>query len=135
MATCELCGSEAVVRVRFRQNAGVLIRRVVRRVDGELCGHCAHETYVRMKTVNLTLGWAGVISMFVAPYYLLANWRQFRRIRHVVPRFDATQRRRLRKEAALDALVDMLGVFVGNTRARKVTKAIEARSQGPKQYM
>jgi hypothetical protein len=126
---CAVCGVEAETRrVRFRQNAGVLIRRIVRRVEGDLCGRCAQETYVRMNTVNWMVGWAGVISLFVGPYYLVSNWRQFRRVRALAPPLPVEERKQLKRAATGAALEDILGLF-GGSRGRGAAKALVERAE------
>lgn len=123
--SCASCGAEGPTQmVRLRQNIGVLFRRQVRRVEGALCGRCIHETALRMNTANL-LGMAGLISLFVAPYFLISNWRQARRARALAPPLDAGERKRIRREAAIDAVAEMAVIF-GGERGRAQSERIKA---------
>lgn len=123
--SCASCGADGPTQtVLLRQNLGVLFRRQVRRVEGALCGRCIHETALRMNTANL-LGMLGLISLFVAPYFLIANFRQARRARALAPKLDGEERKRIRREAAIDAAGDMLAIL-GGERGRDGAERLKA---------
>jgi hypothetical protein len=71
---CEACGAEAETRhVTFYQNIGALVIRFSNTVDGHLCKSCIHGYFWSMTTVNLLLGWWGVISFLLNPFFILNN--------------------------------------------------------------
>lgn len=71
---CVSCGREATTRhVVFRRTIGVLVFPFFRTVDGNLCKSCIREYFWTYTITNLTLGWWGVFSIFVAPFFILNN--------------------------------------------------------------
>src|ERR1051325_10434090 len=71
---CECCGIEAPVRhVEFRQNIGAFFVRFGKSVRGNLCKPCVHSHFWTMTLTNLTLGWWGLISVFLAPIFSIMN--------------------------------------------------------------
>ncbi len=76
--TCQQCGADAPTReVSLHQNIGLLIFRLSESTEGHLCRRCISETVRRYTFVNLTLGWWGLISFFVTPFFLLFNLIQY----------------------------------------------------------
>jgi hypothetical protein len=76
--TCRACGVEAPTRyVVFYQNIGMLIVRTHRSVEGHLCKACIHRFFWELTTITLFLGWWGLISFFVTPFFLLNNLRYY----------------------------------------------------------
>lgn len=71
---CQLCGIAAETRyVAFYQNIGALIMRFHKSLKGELCKKCIHQQFWMFTLVNVTLGWWGVISLIVTPFFILNN--------------------------------------------------------------
>src|SRR5579872_6270417 len=71
---CQACGIEAKTkRVEFYQNIGALVIRFNKSIKGNLCKSCIHKYFWRFTLINLTVGWLGVISMVVAPIYVINN--------------------------------------------------------------
>ncbi len=71
---CQLCGNAAATKyVEFYQNIGVLIMRFHKSLKGELCKTCIHEQFWLFTLVNVTLGWWGVISLIVTPFFIINN--------------------------------------------------------------
>jgi len=71
---CQLCLVEAPTRrITFFQNIGALVMRFHRSVDAELCKSCIHRHFWKMSGITFFLGWWGVISMIVTPFFLLNN--------------------------------------------------------------
>ena len=71
---CQACGVEAPTKqVEFRQNIGALILRFHRKIKGELCKSCVHKNFWKMTLVTLTVGWLGMISLVVAPIFIIMN--------------------------------------------------------------
>jgi hypothetical protein len=71
---CEVCGVEAETRhVTFYQNIGALVVRFPSTVEGNLCKSCIHSHFWSMTTVSLLLGWWGVISFLLNPFFILNN--------------------------------------------------------------
>jgi hypothetical protein len=75
---CQKCGCEAPTRhVSFHQNIGLLVMRLYNGTEGNLCKPCIHKTFWTYTAVNLTVGWLGVISLFLAPVFTIMNTVQY----------------------------------------------------------
>jgi len=75
---CQACGIEAPVKhVHFYQNIGALVMRFTREVDGNLCKRCIHSNFWSMTLINLTVGWLGMISLVLAPTFIIINIFQY----------------------------------------------------------
>lgn len=71
---CQICGREAPTKhVVFYQNIGAVVMRFSRTVDGNLCKSCIHQHFWKFTLTNLTLGWWGMISICVTPFFILNN--------------------------------------------------------------
>ena len=74
MSMCQVCGIEADTKyVEFYQNIGALVMRFHKSVKGNLCKRCIHKYFWSYTGTNLTLGWWGTISLFVAPIFTINN--------------------------------------------------------------
>jgi hypothetical protein len=72
--TCQLCGVEAATKyVEFYQNIGALILRFQKEIKGEFCKNCIHEQFWIFTLVNVILGWWGIVSLIVTPFFILNN--------------------------------------------------------------
>src|SRR4051812_18696082 len=75
---CESCGVEADTRhVAFYQNIGALIVRFSSSAEGYFCKPCIRRYFWSMTTVNLLLGWWGIISFIINPFLILNNILRF----------------------------------------------------------
>ncbi|MFN0017293.1 MAG: hypothetical protein ACKVP0_03475 [Pirellulaceae bacterium] len=71
---CQKCGIEAPTKyVAMYQNIGALVMRFSSSVEGNLCKNCIHSTYWTMTGINMTLGWWGMISLVVTPFFIINN--------------------------------------------------------------
>ncbi|MCA9186897.1 MAG: hypothetical protein R3E01_09790 [Pirellulaceae bacterium] len=71
---CQDCGVEADTKhVTFYQNIGALVIRFPKSIDGNLCKSCVHRHFWTMTGVTLVLGWWGMISLIVSPFFVLNN--------------------------------------------------------------
>jgi hypothetical protein len=71
---CQDCGIEAPTRyVEFYQNIGALVMRFHKSIKGNLCKSCLHKRFWEFTLTNLLLGWWGVISLVVTPFFILNN--------------------------------------------------------------
>lgn len=71
---CQSCGLEAPSRhVEFHQNIGVLIMRFHTKFTGELCKRCIHHKFWSMTGITLAVGWLGLISIILAPIFVINN--------------------------------------------------------------
>jgi hypothetical protein len=59
--------------VEFYQNIGVLVIRFSKSVRGELCKSCIHRYFWELTSINLILGWWGIISFFLNIGFILNN--------------------------------------------------------------
>ena len=71
---CQCCGVEASTKhVEFSQSIGALFVFRHKQVKGNLCKSCINKYFWRFTLVSLTLGWWGVISFFLTPFFILSN--------------------------------------------------------------
>lgn len=71
---CQGCGVEAATKhVVFHQNIGVLVVRFPSSIEGNLCKSCVNKHFWSMTGTTLVLGWWGVISFIMTPFFLLNN--------------------------------------------------------------
>jgi hypothetical protein len=71
---CQSCGVEAATKyVSFHQNIGALAVRFSKSIDGNLCKSCINKHFWSMTGTTLFLGWWGMISFIVTPFFLLNN--------------------------------------------------------------
>ena len=71
---CQACGAEAPTRyVEFYQNIGALVVRFPSSIKGHLCKSCIHHYFWKCTLTTLALGWWGLISLIVTPFFILNN--------------------------------------------------------------
>lgn len=71
---CQDCGVEAETRqVSFYQNIGMLVVRLPKSIEGNMCKSCIHKHFWSMTTTTFFLGWWGTISLILTPFFLLNN--------------------------------------------------------------
>ncbi len=71
---CQSCGVEAPSKyVEFHQNIGALFMRFHKSFKGDLCKRCLHERFWTMTSITLAIGWLGIISIIVAPIFVINN--------------------------------------------------------------
>lgn len=71
---CQACGVDAPTKyVSFHQNIGILVMRFYEGVEGNLCRSCVNGYFWRYTLVNLTIGWWGLISLIITPFFVLNN--------------------------------------------------------------
>ena len=71
---CQACGVEAPTKyVSFHQNIGALVVRFSKSVEGRLCKRCIHQHFWSLTGTTFFLGWWGMISFLVTPFFLLNN--------------------------------------------------------------
>ena len=59
--------------VGFYRNIGALIVRLSKSIDGDLCKSCIHRHFWSYTTTTVLVGWLGVISLIIAPFWILNN--------------------------------------------------------------
>jgi hypothetical protein len=75
---CEACGARADTKyVAFYQNIGALILRFSSSTKGNLCKSCIHQTFWSYTAINCLLGWWGIISFCITPFFILNNIIQY----------------------------------------------------------
>jgi len=71
---CENCGIEAQTKyVKFYQNIGMLIIRQTKTIEGNFCKLCIHKNFWKFFLITLFLGWWGIISFLITPFFLINN--------------------------------------------------------------
>ena len=75
---CQKCGIEAPTKyVAMYQNIGALVLRFTSSMEGNLCKNCIHSTFWSMTAINFTLGWWGIISLVVTPFFIINNTARY----------------------------------------------------------
>ncbi len=71
---CEACGqNEALAHVVFYENRGAIVMRYHREIRGNFCKSCIDKYFWKYTLTTLCIGWLGVISLFIAPVYIINN--------------------------------------------------------------
>lgn len=71
---CQACGVEAATRyVSYYQNIGLLIMRLSKSIDGNMCRNCVGKYFWEFTLVNLLVGWWGIVSFIINPFFILNN--------------------------------------------------------------
>ncbi len=71
---CQSCWTQAPTKyVEFYQNIGVIIMRFHKSIKGNLCKSCINKYFWEFTAINALLGWWGVISFIVTPFFILNN--------------------------------------------------------------
>ncbi len=74
MDQCQSCGRHAPTRhVVLYQNIGLLIMRLGKSIDGHLCKACIGKNFWNYTLVTFFLGWWGIVSFFLTPFFLINN--------------------------------------------------------------
>ena len=82
LSTCESCRVEApTVFVSLSQTKAALVVRWENHLDAPLCSSCLTYHFRRFTLTNLTLGWWGPFSVFLAPVYSVQNLWAYARAR------------------------------------------------------
>jgi len=72
--SCQICGSLAPLEyVEFNQNIGMLITREHKYIKGNFCKNCIKKNFWSFTLITIVVGWLGVISMIVAPIFIIGN--------------------------------------------------------------
>jgi hypothetical protein len=75
---CQACGIEAPTKyVAFYQNIGALVVRFSKSMEGNLCRPCISSTFWNFTLVTLFFGPWGMISLIVAPCFVINNVVRF----------------------------------------------------------
>ncbi len=74
MGRCQSCGRYAPTRyVVLYQNIGLLIMRMGKSIEGNLCKACISKNFWEYTLVTFFAGWWGIISFFLTPFFLINN--------------------------------------------------------------
>jgi hypothetical protein len=111
---CEVCGTRpARRRVTYRQNIGMLVLRWAKTVQGDMCSSCIHRCFWECSLITLLVGWIGVLSLVIAPIFLVGNLLNYigilgeespmvtRRVANESPRLPAKAKRDEKEECYL----------------------------------
>jgi hypothetical protein len=73
-SACQVCrGPGPVAHAVFRQNVGALFARFEKRFEGNMCGSCLSKKFWPFTLTTVAVGWLGMISLIVAPIYVVMN--------------------------------------------------------------
>lgn len=71
---CSTCGGLFPTKyVKFYENIGMILQRQYRRIEGNMCRECIDKYFWEYTMKTLILGWWGMISFCITPFYLLNN--------------------------------------------------------------
>ena len=71
---CQSCGIEAPTKyVALYQNIGLLVLRLGKSIEGELCKPCISSHFWSFTLTTMFLGPWGVISLILAPIFVINN--------------------------------------------------------------
>lgn len=75
---CQICGNMRHTKpVTYYRNVGMLVVRRTYTVKGELCRTCIHKYFWQFAWKNILFGPWGMISLIMAPIYLIQNTWQY----------------------------------------------------------
>lgn len=75
---CQICGNMRHTKaVTYYRNVGMLVMRRTYTVKGELCRPCIHKYFWQFAWKNVLFGPWGMISLIMAPIYLIQNTCQY----------------------------------------------------------
>jgi len=75
---CQVCGDYAPTKyIEFYQNVGMFLARQSKSIKGKLCKNCINKNFWDFTLTTLFLGWWGIISFFVTPFYILNNFFRY----------------------------------------------------------
>lgn len=75
---CETCGVEGPTHhVKFEQNIGMFYARRSLTLDRDLCRPCIRRYFRSFTLTTLFLGWWGIISLLMTPFFLINNLREY----------------------------------------------------------
>ena len=71
---CQYCGSiRPLRRAHYYKNIGMLIVRQNNEMEGDFCKECHNKLFIEYFLTCIFLGWWGVISLLITPFYLIFN--------------------------------------------------------------
>lgn len=71
---CQVCGRQVqTAQVSLNQNIGMLVARQTKSLSGHMCRECGMRLFKSMTLTTFFLGWWGVISLIVTPFFLIGN--------------------------------------------------------------
>lgn len=71
---CQACGKNRPTRhVVFYRNIGAFVVRFSNEVEGNLCKSCITSYFLQYTLVTATVGWLGLIWLFLAPVFVINN--------------------------------------------------------------
>ncbi len=70
---CARCGRMPARRVQYHRNVGMLLMRRTYTFDASVCISCSRGAFREYQYKNLLLGWWGLFSLFMTPYFLYDN--------------------------------------------------------------
>lgn len=75
---CSSCkGPGPVAPALFRQNVGALVIRFEKKIQGRMCRSCLSKHFWSYTLTTAAIGWFGLISILVAPIYVILNVVQY----------------------------------------------------------
>jgi len=75
---CHLCRRPGPTRVvAFRQNVGVVLLRLTKKVEGPLCRGCIESSFSGMTLTTFFAGWWGLTSFLLTPFIVLSNIAEY----------------------------------------------------------
>lgn len=71
---CSVCSEYAPTKYyEYNRNVGMIVLRKRYFIQGEMCEKCSSKNFNEFFFKNLYMGWWGLISMLVTPYFAGSN--------------------------------------------------------------
>jgi len=112
--------------VSFDQHIGAIYLRFHQKYEGFFCKSCTTKYFLKATLITLGVGWLGIISIFLAPCYIIGNI-----IHYIGVMNDFKRGNRPRKDASASKLLQMNEV-IQNRLAEGKPIAVIAREIAPK---
>jgi hypothetical protein len=113
---CQSCGMIGPTKkVSFRYNIGLLFVRFNHHVEGYLCRNCVEDYFWKYTTINWYLGWWGIISFFVTPFYILENLINYVSALNLKRREDTHRVRALGWKLFMGLPILIMGLYFGGS--------------------
>lgn len=75
---CQVCGANKPTKnVKFLKNIGMIFMRRTYTIEGNLCKNCINDTFWKFTLTTLFVGWLGVISFIITPFFIINNIIQY----------------------------------------------------------
>jgi hypothetical protein len=97
--TCEFCGSSPAGPIRLQSASSRIIWWNHRKIDADLCGHCAERVFYDQQSRTLIQGWWGPLSALATIWFSISNYFRISEHRKFIPSVEANGAASIRPRA------------------------------------